>query len=209
MRPLQFTQPHPFMKRLPPRIRPPPRIPQRRPMLLLPRMRRLRPALSSLHTPHRPPLKNGALRHRRLLLIRQRRLTRRPQPVRRNILRNTSMSAVNHDPGAHQFTTEVNGERAVLDYTLLGNVMTITHTGVPRQIEGRGVAAELTREALKTARTQGWRVVPQCSYAVAYLAKHPQAGDAESVKQHQSDLLDEALDESFPASDSPAVGGSN
>jgi hypothetical protein len=37
------------------------------------------------------------------------------------------------------------------------------------------------------------------------LAKHPLGSD----KQHIEDLLDEALDESFPASDSPSVGGSS
>jgi uncharacterized protein len=112
-----------------------------------------------------------------------------------------STSEVKHDPDARQFTTVVDGERALLDYTLSGAIMTITHTRVPQPIEGRGVAAELMRQAMQTAREKGWKVVPQCSYAVAYLAKN--------AKQHESDLLDEALDESFPASDSPAVGGSN
>jgi hypothetical protein len=37
------------------------------------------------------------------------------------------------------------------------------------------------------------------------MARHGQAAD----KQHVDELLDEALDESFPASDSPSVGGSN
>jgi predicted GNAT family acetyltransferase len=112
---------------------------------------------------------------------------------------------VNHDATAHRFTTVVDGERAVLDYTLTAGVMTITHTGVPRPIEGRGIAAALMRKALETAREHGWRVVPACSYAASYLAKHPDEAD-ESARQHQSDLLDEALDESFPASDPPAVG---
>lgn len=118
------------------------------------------------------------------------------------------MTEVKHDPAAHRFTVEVNGERGVLDYTLSGTAMTITHTRVPKPIEGRGVAAELMREAVRTAEDQGWRVIPQCSYAVAYLVKHPQGG-AQAARQHESDLLDEALEESFPASDSPSVGGSS
>jgi uncharacterized protein len=117
------------------------------------------------------------------------------------------MIEINHDTAAHRFSTVVDGERAVLDYTLAADVMTITHTGVPRAIEGRGIAAELTRKAIDTAREHHWRVVPACSYAAAYLAKHPL--DEDGRKQHQSDLLDEALDESFPASDPPAVGDSD
>ena len=116
------------------------------------------------------------------------------------------MNTVSHDPGARRFTTEVDGRRAQLDYMLAGRNMTITHTGVPPEIGGRGIAAELMSAALSAARTAGWSVTAACSYAAAYMAKHPQ----ESAEQHHvDDLLDEALDESFPASDSPSVGGSS
>jgi predicted GNAT family acetyltransferase len=96
------------------------------------------------------------------------------------------------------------GQRAVLDYVLDGNTMTIVHTGVPPPIAGRGIAAELVHSALAAARTQGWKVVPACSYAADYMAKHAQ--ECADLRQHESDLLDEALEESFPASDPPAIG---
>ncbi len=115
------------------------------------------------------------------------------------------MSNISHDPDTHRFSTEVEGSRAQLDYTLAGNVMTITHTRVPPAIEGRGIAAELMSAALSVARTQGWTVDPACSYAAAYMAKQAPDGG----KQHVEDLLDEALEESFPASDSPSVGGTS
>jgi predicted GNAT family acetyltransferase len=120
------------------------------------------------------------------------------------------MSIISHDPSAHRFTIEVDGKRAQLDYTLAGRAMTITHTRVPPEIRGRGIAAELMSAALSTARSADWKVIPACSYAVAYLAKHPQDSDGGSAeRRHVDDLLDEALDESFPASDSPSVGGSS
>jgi len=115
------------------------------------------------------------------------------------------MIEVSHDSDAQRFTTEVEGLRAVLDYTVAGDVMTITHTGVPPAIGGRGIAAELMRAAVNAARRAGWKINPLCSYAAAYLAKHPEAGR----RQHDEDLLDEALEESFPASDSPSVGRSS
>jgi uncharacterized protein len=115
------------------------------------------------------------------------------------------MIEIRHDAAAHRFTAEVEGRQAVLDYTVAGDVMTITHTGVPSAIAGRGIAAELMRAAVDTARSAGWKINPVCSYAAAYLEKHPQAGRT----QHDEDLLDEALEESFPASDSPSVGRSN
>jgi predicted GNAT family acetyltransferase len=114
---------------------------------------------------------------------------------------------IEHDPAAHRFSTVVDGERAVLDYRLDGNTMTITHTGVPRPIGGRGIAAELVQSALAAARGQGWTVVAACSYAADYMAKHPH--ECAELRQHESDLLDEALEESFPASDPPAIGHSS
>jgi predicted GNAT family acetyltransferase len=119
------------------------------------------------------------------------------------------MMQVRHDAAAHRFTTEVDGERAVLDYSLSAGVMTIIHTGVPEPIEGRGIAGELMRAALSAARSNGWRVVPVCSYAAAYIASHPDEASGDNPSQHQSDLLDEALEESFPASDPPSVGRSS
>jgi hypothetical protein len=124
------------------------------------------------------------------------------------------MSIISHDPSARQFTTEVDGRRAQLDYTLAGRAMTVTHTRVPEEIGGRGIAAELMSAALSTARSAGWTVTPACSYAAAYMAKHPQGAEQGSAERspeqrHVDDLLDEALDESFPASDSPSVGGSS
>jgi uncharacterized protein len=115
------------------------------------------------------------------------------------------MTTIDHDEHALQFSTVVDGNRAELDYALSGGVMTITHTRVPPAIRGRGVAAELMSAALRAADASGWSVKPACSYAVAYMARRSKDSD----RQHVEDLLDEALDESFPASDSPSVGGSS
>jgi uncharacterized protein len=115
------------------------------------------------------------------------------------------MSAINHDRAANCFSTEVEGHPAHLDYNLSGKVMNITHTRVPPEIGGRGVAAELMHAAVEAAGTEGWTINPLCSYAVAYMRKH----HLPTEQSHIDELLDEALDESFPASDSPSVGGSS
>jgi len=115
------------------------------------------------------------------------------------------MTEVKHDASAHRFTAEVEGQRAVLDYEIVGDTMIITHTGVPKAIGGRGIAGELVRAALDAARAAGWKVNSVCSYAAAYIAKHPEA----TARAHEEELLDESLEESFPASDSPSVGRSS
>ena len=84
---------------------------------------------------------------------------------------------VSHDVQGSQFRATVDGFICELDYRLADGVMTITHTGVPDQVTNRGIAAEMTRTALEAARANGWKVVPSCSYAAAYMVKHPGYND--------------------------------
>ncbi|CAM3790893.1 hypothetical protein BOTU111922_05665 [Bordetella tumulicola] len=85
--------------------------------------------------------------------------------------------AITHDEAQGRFQADVDGHLCVLDYQLRGNTMIIQHTGVPGAIGGRGIAAALTRHALDTARKRGWLVLPVCSYAAAYIARHPDYQD--------------------------------
>ena len=84
---------------------------------------------------------------------------------------------IQHDVDAMQFSTTVEGRRCVLDYQLRGKRMSISHTGVPAAVSGRGIAAMLTQAALQHARSVGWKVVPQCSYAAAYIRRNAEYAD--------------------------------
>ena len=64
-----------------------------------------------------------------------------------------------------------------LDYTLADHVMTITHTGVPAEVGGRGIASALVQAAMDAARAERWKVVPACSYASAWIKRHPEYQD--------------------------------
>ena len=81
---------------------------------------------------------------------------------------------ITHDPAAGRFQARVEGLDCVADYRLQGSTMVFHHTGVPRRLEGRGIAAALVRAALAHAQSQGWRVRPLCSYVRAYMNRHPE-----------------------------------
>ena len=87
------------------------------------------------------------------------------------------MISVTHDSSLSRYTATVDGVLCVLDYQLQGNTMAITHTGVPSQVGGRGIAAALTKYALEDARARSWKVRPLCSYADAYIRRHPEYSD--------------------------------
>lgn len=88
-----------------------------------------------------------------------------------------SDAGIEHDREGHRFTTEVDGHRASVDYRLEDSRMIIVHSGVPKPIEGRGIAATLMRAALDAARAEGWRVVPQCAYAADFVRRHAEYAD--------------------------------
>jgi len=81
-----------------------------------------------------------------------------------------------HDSKNEVFQVVVDGHTCELAYQLRGNVMTITHTGVPSPVGGRGIANLLTRFAVQAAEAQGWKIVPACSYAKVWFERNPKYG---------------------------------
>lgn len=81
------------------------------------------------------------------------------------------------NPAERRFEVVVDGLLGRLDYQRRNDVLVLEHVFVPEPLEGRGVAAALTRTALDAARSQGLRVVPHCSYVVAWLRRHPEYAD--------------------------------
>jgi predicted GNAT family acetyltransferase len=76
-----------------------------------------------------------------------------------------------------RYELQLDGGVAFIDYTLSGDVRTLTHAEVPVQLRGGGVAARLTEGALALARVQGFKIVPRCPYVATFMERHPQYQD--------------------------------
>ncbi len=86
----------------------------------------------------------------------------------------TTALDIRHLPERGRFEAVVEGLTCEVDYHLQGQVMAITHTGVPRPLEGRGLAAALVQHALQWARSEGLKVRPVCSHVQVYVRRHPE-----------------------------------
>jgi predicted GNAT family acetyltransferase len=84
-----------------------------------------------------------------------------------------------HNVAASRYEARQDGELVgEAHYRLAGEVADFDHTFVPPQFEGRGIAAELVRYAMDDIRAAGaWKVLPTCSYVVAWFARHPDYAD--------------------------------
>lgn len=84
---------------------------------------------------------------------------------------------------ASRFELAADGALAFAAYERDGDTVVFTHTVVPAELRGTGIGSRLIAGALAQVRSAGLKVVPQCQFVAAYLAKHPGAADlAEPTK---------------------------
>ena len=82
-----------------------------------------------------------------------------------------------HDEQAKRFETSINGHTGYISYQERDGKLVYDHTIVPQELGGRGVGSGLVKHALDCAREQDKKVVPQCSFVVSYISKHPEYQD--------------------------------
>ena len=81
---------------------------------------------------------------------------------------------IQHQPEQQRFEATLDGHRGANEYRIDGGVMTIIHTEVAAELEGKGVAGALTQAALDYAKARGLKVKAVCSYARGYMQRHPE-----------------------------------
>ena len=114
---------------------------------------------------------------------------------------------VRDNSAAHRFELVFDGTAAFIAYRKAADIVTLVHTEVPEALAGRGVGSKLAKGALELLKEAGAKVVPECPFVAAYIDKHPefQALVAGPGDEKLDARLDEALTETFPASDPTAV----
>lgn len=85
----------------------------------------------------------------------------------------SSSYVVTHNEQASRYEIALDGFVAVAEYELQDGRQIFTHTLVPPQLRGRGLAEALVRRALDDARAAGRKVVPACSYVDVFIQRHP------------------------------------
>ena len=81
---------------------------------------------------------------------------------------------VHHNIAASRFELQFDGIIAVLEYKLQDDTITFIHTGVPAELEGRGIGSQLAHAGLEYAREKSYKVLPLCWFVAGYIERHPE-----------------------------------
>jgi predicted GNAT family acetyltransferase len=78
---------------------------------------------------------------------------------------------------ASRFELVEDGHTAFADYAHQDGKLVIPHVEAPTALRGTGAAGRLMEGVVAHARAQGKKIVPVCSYAAAWLKRHPEHAD--------------------------------
>ncbi len=88
------------------------------------------------------------------------------------------MATVRHNEAQHRYELATEHGQAIAVYHQRGDSRVFTHTEVPPDDEGKGIGAAIVRAALDDTRKQGFKIVPACSFVVAFVRRHPEYDDS-------------------------------
>ena len=74
-----------------------------------------------------------------------------------------------------RFELEVEGHIAFIEYKITKqNIIFLTHTEVPKTLEGKGVGSAIVSKTLEWIKSKGYPLAPLCPFVAAYIKRHPE-----------------------------------
>ena len=92
---------------------------------------------------------------------------------------NPDAAQVFHNVGQHRFELPIEGEAIAAAYYRRDDEgrFVLTHTEVPSEYEGRGLASALASGVFEIARAKTYKLVLRCEFMQGWCARHPEFGD--------------------------------
>ena len=81
---------------------------------------------------------------------------------------------VKNNREANRFEAQLGDQLGIIEYQIKHHAYVFTHTEVPPEFGGKGIADRMARVALDTAKAEGYGVVPLCPFVRKYIQRHPE-----------------------------------
>lgn len=89
----------------------------------------------------------------------------------------SDLPPVVNNENASRYELVADGIVAELVYERRGDKLVLVHTGVPAELEGRGVGGKLVSAAIEDAADKSLSVVARCPFAREWLKRHPDVAE--------------------------------
>lgn len=86
-------------------------------------------------------------------------------------------TGVQDNAAQHRFELDIDGRTAFATYRQNDGIVSIFHTEVPRDLNGKGYGSELVRGTLDIIRERGLKVRPMCPFVSFFIRQHPEYAD--------------------------------
>ena len=73
-----------------------------------------------------------------------------------------------------QFEFHIDGLVPKMEYIRAKEKIFLTHTEVPKKLEGQGIASQLVKAVLEEIERQDLTLVPLCPFVAGYIKRHPE-----------------------------------
>ncbi|PSW06608.1 GNAT family N-acetyltransferase [Photobacterium lipolyticum] len=81
--------------------------------------------------------------------------------------------SVEHDTAKQQYRVQLQPELwALVSYTKQDKVLYLNYSEVPHELRGQGYGSVLMEAVLTQIESDGYKVVPVCSYIRCYIGRH-------------------------------------
>lgn len=74
----------------------------------------------------------------------------------------------------HRFELTIAGHTAFILYKLAPGKITLVHTEVPEELEGKGAGNAIVEKTLRYIEESDNKLIPLCPFVYAYIKRHPQ-----------------------------------
>ena len=75
---------------------------------------------------------------------------------------------------AKQYEFHIGEYMAKIEYIIAKDKIFLTHTEVPKKLEGQGIGTDLVKQVLEDIEKKELRLVPLCPFVAMYIKRHPE-----------------------------------
>jgi len=75
---------------------------------------------------------------------------------------------------AKQYELVVDGKNPRIEYIAVKDKIYLTHTEVPKELEGKGLASKMVLMVLEDIKSRNLTLIPMCPFVAMYIKRHPE-----------------------------------